>query len=146
MSALNKMNKINDICLFVKDFKGSVDFFQNKFGFKLIRLQPNEVDANYAEFEFHGTSLTLWDQDGIASVVDATYLGEDGHHFMIAIKVNSVDDVNAIHDELTKNGVTCIKAPTDYEFGSRASYYLDYEENIWEVFAWSNGGMGPGIL
>ena len=47
--------------------------------------------------------------------------------------------------ELTANGVECIQQPTTYEFGSRAAYFLDYEKNIWEVFAWKEGN-GPGLL
>ena len=65
MSSLQKLRKLNDICLFVDDFKGSLNFYVEKFGFKVVRLQPDPEHANYAEFEFNGTSVTLWQKDGV---------------------------------------------------------------------------------
>ncbi len=146
MNSLEKINKINDICMFVKDFNGALEFFTKKFGFKVKRLQPSIINADYAEFEFKGTSITLWQIDGVTKVIDKKYLKEKGHNFMIAVKVESVDCVDQIHKEFIKNGVICIKEPTDYPFGSRAAYYLDFEENIWEMFAWIDGKNGPGLL
>ena len=145
MSSLQKLTKVNDICLFVKDFQGSLKFYTEKFGFKVKRLQPDPEHANYAEFEFQGTSVTLWDKKGLCEVVDHTYIDGEGHHFMIAVKVPALKDVDDIYDELTANGVNCIKEPTTFEFGSRAAYFLDFEGNVWEVFAWEEGN-GPGLI
>lgn len=145
MSSLDKLAKVNDICLFVDDFKGSLEFYKEKFGFKVKRLQPDEVHANYAEFDFHGTSVTLWDKKGVLEIMNTDDLGEYGHRFMIAVKVPQVKDVDDIYEELTKNGVICIKEPVTYPFGSRAAYFCDHEKNIWEVFAWEEGN-GPGLL
>jgi catechol 2,3-dioxygenase-like lactoylglutathione lyase family enzyme len=145
MSALDKIDRINDICLFVKDFTGSVTFFTERFGLKLKRLQPDNENPNYAEFDFHGTTLTLWDKKGVSGVIDSQFIDGDGHHFMIAVKVPAAADVDAIYDALTHNGVTCIKAPETYPFGSRAAYFLDHEQNVWEIFAWL-AGNGPGLL
>jgi catechol 2,3-dioxygenase-like lactoylglutathione lyase family enzyme len=145
MGALDKLDKVNDICLFVKDFSGSIKFFTEKFGLKLKRLQPDSENANYAEFDFRGTSVTLWDKKGVCEVIDSKYLDGEGHHFMIALKVPGIQDVDDIYKALTQNGVTCIKPPATYPFGSRAAYFLDYERNIWEIFAWLEGN-GPGLL
>lgn len=145
MSALDKLTHINDICLFVEDFQNSLKFYTEKFGFKVKRLQPDEEHANYAEFDFHGTSVTMWHNEGFFEVVDRKYVGGDGHHFMIAVKVPALQDVDDIHAQLTANGVNCIGQPRTFEFGSRAAYFQDYEGNIWEVFAWEEGN-GPGLL
>ena len=145
MSSLQKLRKLNDICLFVDDFKGSLNFYVEKFGFKVVRLQPAPENANYAEFEFNGTSVTLWQKDGVIEAMGNEHLGEYGHHFMIAVKVPEMKDVDDIYEELTANGVECFQKPTTYPFGSRAAYFLDYEKNVWEVFAWEEGN-GPGIL
>ena len=136
---------MNDICLFVKDFKGSLQFYTEKFGFKVKRLQPDEEHANYAEFDFNGTSITLWEKKGLLEVLDRKHIDGDGHHFMIAIKVPTVEDVDQIYEELMDNGVTSLKEPTTFEFGSRAMYVSDHEGNVWEVFAWVEGN-GPGLL
>ena len=141
MSSLEKLTKLNDICLFVDDFWGSLNYYVEKFGF---RLQPDPEHANYAEFDFNGTGVTLWQRDGVVAAM-GDHLGEYGHHFMLAVKVPALADVDAIYQELTANGVESIQQPTTYEFGSRAAYFLDYEKNIWEVFAWKEGN-GPGLL
>ena len=145
MGKLEMLTKLNDICLFVKDFQGALKFYTEKFGFKVKRLQPDPEHANYAEFEFHGTAVTLWDKKGLCEVVDHTYIDGDGHHFMMAVKVPALQDVDDIAEELIGNGVNCIKEPTTYGFGSRADYFQDFEGNVWEVFAWEEGN-GPGLL
>ncbi|MDR1482773.1 MAG: VOC family protein [Synergistaceae bacterium] len=145
MGSLDRLAKVNDICLFVRDFKGSVKFYTEKFGLRVKRLQPDSEHANYAEFDFNGTSVTLWDESGVREILDRACLGGEGHHFMIAVKVPSVEDVDAIHGELTGRGVVCVSCPKIYPFGSKAAYYLDHERNIWEIFAWMEGN-GPGLL
>lgn len=145
MCKLEQLTKINDICLFVKDFRGALQFYTEKFGFKVKRLQPDAEHANYAEFEFHGTAITLWDKSGLCEVIDRKYIDGDGHHFMIAVKVSAMQDVDDIARELIGNGVKCIKEPYTYGFGSRAAYFQDFEGNVWEVFAWEEGN-GPGLL
>jgi catechol 2,3-dioxygenase-like lactoylglutathione lyase family enzyme len=131
---LDKLDRINDICLFVKDFEGSIKFFTEKFALK--RLPPDSDNIYYARFDFCGTILTLWDKQNVREVIDHKYIDGEGHHFMIAIKVSDAQDVDDVHRALTHNGVVCIKPPEDYPFGTRSSYFLDHEKNIWEVFAW----------
>jgi catechol 2,3-dioxygenase-like lactoylglutathione lyase family enzyme len=145
MNALDKIKTVNDICLFVKDFDGALEFYKKKFGMIPKRLQPSESDANYAELDFEGTTVTLWARSGVYDVIDSRYVEGGGHPFMIAVKVPAISDVNDIYDAFSANGVVCIKEPATYAFGSRAAYFLDYEENIWEIFAWVDGD-GPGLL
>lgn len=142
---LDGLTKINDICLFVKDFDKALKFYVEKFGFKVKRLQPDSIHPNYAEFVFHGTAVTLWQVDGAAEAIGREVLGDEGHHFMIAVKVNGIGTVDEIYNELIGNGVECVREPVTYEFGSRAAYFKDCEGNIWEVFAWVEGN-GPGLL
>ena len=87
----------------------------------------------------------MWDKSGVTQVLDSKYLGGEGHHFMLAVKVPAPGDVDDIHEELVIRGVECISSPNVYPFGSKAAYYLDHERNIWEVFAWMEGN-GPGLL
>jgi len=145
MNPLDKISRINDICLFVDDFQGSLKYYTEKFGFKVKRLQPDPEHANYVEFEFRDTTVTMWQKDGVIQAMGDAHLGEYGHHFMIAVKVPALQDVDDIYEALTANGVECFQGPTTYEFGSRAAYFLDYEKNVWEIFAWEEGN-GPGLL
>lgn len=145
MTKLEMLTQLNDICLFVEDFQKALEFYTEKFGFQVKRLQPDGKHANYAEFEFHGTGVTLWEKKGLCEVVDHQYIDGGGHHFMMAVKVPALQDVDDIAEELIGNGVNCIKEPVTYKFGSRAAYFQDFEGNVWEVFAWEEGD-GPGLL
>ena len=64
---------------------------------------------------------------------------------MVAIRLESLSDVDDVYDELLIRGVKCIKPPVTYGFGARSAYFLEYENNIWEMFAWQEG-LGPGLL
>lgn len=145
MGKLDQLTKLNDICLFVDDFQGSLNYYVEKFGFQIKRLQPDSDHANYAEFDFNGTSVTLWQRDGVCQAMNGDFLGPCGHHFMLAVRVPSLQDVDDIYQELVSNGVSCISPPVTYSFGSRAAYFQDLEHNIWEVFSWEEGN-GPGLL
>lgn len=143
----NRKFRINDICLFVSDFWGSYNYFTNVFGFEAKRFQPNKEEASYCEFIFEDTTVTMWDRAAvIRDAIDQRYLGEGTtHHFMIAIKVQTPDEVTQISNDFKERGAKIIKEPTDYEFGTRAAYFQDFEDNIWEIFAWFEGN-GPGLV
>ena len=133
MADLELLTKINDICLFVPDMEKAVDFYENKMGFKL----KSRRGALYTEFEFQGTGLTLWAEEEVASyAIPKECLGKEGHHFMIAIKVENPQIVDDISAELTKNGVECISVPKNYHWKCRTAYFKDINGNIWEIFAW----------
>ena len=78
-------------------YKRQLKIYTEKFGFKVKRLQSDPEHANYAEFEFHGTAVTLWDKKGLCEVVDHTYIDGEGHHFMMAVKVPALQDLSLIH-------------------------------------------------
>lgn len=111
MDSLQKLQKLNDICLFVDDFQGSLRFYVEKFGFKVIRLQPDPEHANYAQFDFNGTAVTLWQKDGVIEAMGSKALGEYGHHFMLAVKVPQLQDVDDIYSELTSRAWSAFKSP-----------------------------------
>jgi len=142
MSAdLKMLTKLNDVCFYVEDLEKAVDFYTEKMGFEIKRRQPG-----YVEFDFQpGASFSLWQLDGLHKVVNKKHLKKVGHHFMMAIKVPTLKDVDELRNELVSRGVECISEPTTYPFGARATYFKDIIGNIWEVFAWEEGD-GPGLL
>ncbi|MBS4208207.1 VOC family protein [Bacillus sp. FJAT-50079] len=140
MADLNMLTKLNDICFYVPDLEEAVQFYTEKMGFEIRRRQPG-----YVEFLFQGTSLSLWQVDGVYHAVKKEHLGAIGHHFMMAINVPTIKDVDELHEELIGRGVECIAPPKTFPFGARAVYFKDIIGNIWEVFAWVEGN-GPGIL
>lgn len=146
MGDLSQLTKINDICLYVDDFETMKQFYVEKFGFQIIRCQPDPSLPNYIEFEFQGTSVTLWEKSGVMKVLEEDDLGSYGHHFMIAVRVPDVADVDDIHAILTVREVPCLKQPQSYPFMCRAAYYQDPEQNIWEVFAYIDSDANNGLL
>ena len=100
------LRNLNDVCLFVQDFDGSVKFYEEKLGFKIVRRQPG-----YVEFDFNGTSVTLWDEAGVYTAIPKEELGGPGNHFMLAVKVPELQDVDDICDELRQRGVDFISEP-----------------------------------
>lgn len=141
------IKKINDICLFVTDFDRSLEYYQNVFGLKIKRAQPNAIQPNYIEFDFHGTGITMWDRRSVISdAIPEEFLGSlSSHNFMIAIKLDTPDQVTQTFNRLKARGAKFACEPKDFHFGSRACYMLDYENNIWELFSWFEDN-GPGLL
>lgn len=142
-----KVVRLNDICIFVKDFWGSYEYYTKVFGLKPKRYQPDKENATYVEFEFQDSTVTMWEKSAvIRDAIPAEYLGDEtSHNYMVAIKLSTVEEVTKMYKELKERGAKVIKAPVDYEFGTRAVYLQDHENNIWEIFAWFEGD-GPGLV
>lgn len=138
---------INDICLFVSDFRQSVEYYQSVFGFTIKRAQPDSVNPEYVEFDFRGTGITLWDRSSvIRDAIPQRFLGNTAsHNFMIAVMLDTPRQVTDLFNEIKNRGGKIISEPKDFHFGSRACYLLDHENNIWEIFSWFTGN-GPGLL
>ena len=146
MSAVEKLDNIEAICFFPKDFDGSRKFFEEKWGFRPKRIQPTVENPNFIEYSFRGATIAIWARDAVAEIMGEENLMDEAHNFMAAIKVPRVEDVDEIYEDFTAKGVVCISKPETFGFGSRAAYFLDYERNIWEIFAWVEGGDGPALV
>jgi len=131
--------KLNDICLFVEHLEETERFYTAKLGFAVKRRQPG-----YIEFDFSGTTVTLWESRGVTAAIPEGDRTGGGHHFMLAVRVPRLQDVDAISATLKRRGVTFINDPQTYPWGARAAYFKDNNGNIWEIFAWQEGD-GPGL-
>ena len=136
---MTQLRKLNDVCLFVKDLEETERFYAEKLGFMVKRRQPG-----YIELDFDGTSVTLWEERGVLAAIEKKHLGGDGHHFMLAVRVSRLEDVDEIAARLKACGVLIISEARTYPWGAKALYFKDNEGNIWEVFAWQQGN-GPGL-
>lgn len=136
---MEKLQTVNDICLFVDDLNVSEQFYTEKMGFTVKRRQPG-----YIEFQMSGTSVTLWQKPGVYRAIPEKALGPRGHHFMIAVRVPALQEVDDIWTTLMERGVSAISEPETYPWGARAAYFPDPDGNIWEIFAWEESD-GPGL-
>ena len=153
MSYQDKIDNIEAICLFPKDFEASRRFYEDVFGFQPKRIQKDGVDPtvenpNFIEYQFHGATFALWARDAVADIMGEENLKAPvmAHNFMIAVRVKNVDDVDLVHKGFMERGVKCLSVPTTHHFGSRAAYYQDIEGNIWEIYAWCDGKDGPSLV
>jgi len=149
MSYKDKLDNINGICFFPRDFERAREFFEGIWGFKPRRVQPPSPETggkvNYVDYSFRGAVIVLWDREEVSRILGADVVGE-AHNYMTAVRLNRVDDIDEVYEEFTAKGVTCISKPETFSFGSRAAYFLDCEKNIWELFAWCEGGEGPALI
>lgn len=150
MNYQDKIDNIDAVCFFPKDFEGARRFFEDVWGFKPKRIQPPVQETgfttNFIEYIFRGATIAIWDRKEVIDIMGEEAIGGEGHNYMTAVKLPRVEDVDELYEEFVGRGVTCISKPTTHSFGSRAAYFLDYEKNIWEFFAWCEGGDGPALV
>ena len=153
MSYKDKIDNIEAVCLFPKDFEASRRFYEGVFGFRPTRIQNDGVDPtvenpNFIEYKFQGATFALWSRDAVADIMGEDHLKQPvmPHNFMTAVRLKSVEDVDVIHQGFMERGVKCLREPNTYHFGSRAAYYQDIEGNIWEFYAWCDGKDGPSLV
>lgn len=149
MNYQDKIDNIDAVCFFPKDFEGARRFFEEVWEFTPKRIQPPVEETgyttNFVEYVFRGATVAIWDRKEVTEIMGEAAIGE-GHSYMTAVKLPSVQDVDAVYEEFMGKGVRCISKPHTYNFGSRAAYFLDFEGNVWEFFAWSEGGDGPALV
>lgn len=151
MNYQEKIDNIDAVCFFPKDFEGARRFFEEVWGFLPKRIQPPVAETgfttNFIEYKFYGATIAIWDRKEVIGIMGEEAIGGEGHNYMTAVKLPRPEDVDRVYEDFTKRGVICISKPTTYNFGSHAAYFLDHEKNIWEFFAWTQGGEdGPALV
>ena len=58
---------------------------------------------------------------------------------MVAVRVETADAVDALHDELARKGVHIVQAPTTHKWNARTAYFSDPDGNLWEIYSWVDG-------
>ena len=129
--SLEPLRNLTDIGLFVADLERAVTFYGETLGFALKRR-----DIGFAEFRTEGVGLALWE---VADVTQALKLAEtprQGLAAMVAVRVETAEEVDALHDALVAKGVTIVQAPTTHAWNARTTYFSDPDGNLWEIYAW----------
>ena len=144
----DKIDNIDAVCFFPKDFEKAKKFFEEVWEFKPKRIQPPVKETgfvtNFIEYQFKGATVAIWDRKEAGEIMGDIF-GED-HNYMTAVELKDMKDVDELYEKFTERGVRFVCKPTTFSFGSRAAYCLDIEGNIWEFYAWTNGGEGPALV
>ena len=129
--SLEPLRNLTDIGLFVSDMERAVAFYGETLGFELKRR-----DIGFAEFQTNGVGLVLWE---VADVTQALALAEtprQGLSAMVAVRVETADAVDTLHEALVSKGVRIVQPPTTHAWNARTTYFSDPDGNLWEIYTW----------
>jgi len=115
------------ITLFTEDLEQTKEFYQNVFG-----LPIDYEDPNSAVFKFGGTLVNLLKITEANELIEPAKVAnrESGSRYVFTI---SVDDVDAMCNELVSRGVKLLNGPMDRPWGIRTASFMDPAGNIWEI-------------
>jgi lactoylglutathione lyase len=111
-------------CLLVDDFERSLEFYTMVLG-----LEINSQEGKFANFKLEGTELAIFQKDEATAMFPEKYMGKGGG-VILAIQTG---DVGRFCEELKNKGVEIIEGPKETPWGQVVAYFLDPDNNIWEV-------------
>lgn len=119
--------RISAITLFVEDLATTKAFYQATFGLPVVF-----EDANSAVFTFGDTLINLLKVSAAKELIEPAQVGSynQGSRFVFTITVN---DVDAMCEELKSRGVTLLNGPIDRPWGIRTASFTDPAGYIWEI-------------
>jgi len=118
------MTDPNMFLLYVDDPQGSAVFYRG-----LLEREPLEESRHFAKFEMRpGVMLGLWAREDVEPL-PTTPGGQE-----IAFTVANEDEVDALHEEWCKRGMTIALEPTRMDFG-HTFVALDPDGHRLRVFA-----------
>lgn len=131
---------ISDVCLLVDNVERAIDFYVDKLGFKLRRRAEG-----FADFSGAGLTLAVWEAAHMSRTtgVPNRPAPPGVRKVMTAIEVSPPLRIDEIYAELSASGVV-VQPPTNFPWNARALYFSDPDDNLWEVYAWLEGGPEAG--
>ena len=130
---------ISDVCVLVRDVDATVRFYTEKLGFTLKHRA-----LGFADFTGAGVTLACWERAHIGRHAGVP-VHEGPTSMVIAVKLDSVADLDAAYAELEGNGVAFVGPPADYPWNARCVYFAGPDGELWELYAWLPGGA-PGRI
>ena len=123
--------------MLVADVERSMRFYVDLLGFELLHRAEG-----FADFKGAGVTLALWEIGHMARHTGASPKRSpaDLHKACVAVKLAGPSVVDAIYQELSKAGVTFIRPPADHVWNAYCCYFADPDDNLWELYAWREGG------
>jgi catechol 2,3-dioxygenase-like lactoylglutathione lyase family enzyme len=137
MTAFAQTHPITDICFLVADLEQAAEFYVQRLGFIPRRRAPG-----FADFKGAGITLALWEIAHIAANAGISGLRAPPgvHKACAAVELASPDAVDATYAELAAAGVRFTRPPANYSWNARCCYFADPDDNLWELYAWAEGG------
>jgi hypothetical protein len=127
------VNRINIICLGVKDMAESIRFYRDGLGFVTdeARVSPPVVFFSSA-----GTKLELYPINLLAQDINEDDPPPIAHGFAgitLAYNARSVSEVDSVVQQAILAGATVAKSPRNVFWGGYSGYFIDPNGYYWEV-------------
>ena len=129
------MNRINIICLGVKDMKRSLNFYRDLLGFKTEVIDDT---ADVVFFDTPGTKFELYPLELLAQDISSDIPPQIANGFAgitLAYNVAEKQDVDTIIELARNAGAKIVKEPQAVFWGWYHGYFMDLDGYYWEV-AW----------
>jgi catechol 2,3-dioxygenase-like lactoylglutathione lyase family enzyme len=141
-TSTDHLSRITDVCLIPDDLDLAIAFYRDVLGYQVSHRMPGFVD-----FTGPGPVLALWEAEHLSANtgVPATAGRAAGPAVMLAIELDSPDEVDVAHGRLTSRGVEFYREPADYPWNARCAYFAGPCGELWELYAWYDGGE-PGAV
>ena len=117
------------LTLGVNDLNQSIDFYENKFGWKRSELSNESIIF----YELKGIHLALYDREELAKDATIDPSGDGFRSFTMAYNTRSEKEVDDLIESLRKQGVQVIKEPQKVFWGGYSGYIADPDGNLWEI-------------
>lgn len=117
-------DKLFAACLLVRDFDRSLQFYRDILG-----LTVNSQEGEFANFKLGETELAIFGKKGATAMFPEKYM-KSGGGVSLAFQVK---DVAKACEELKAKRVEIIEGPKKTAWGQTVAYFLDPDENIWEL-------------
>ena len=129
------LNRMNIVCLGVKDMEKSIQFYRDGLGFK-----TDEKDNNPKVIFFNtsGTKLELFPVELLAKDINKNSPHKKTNGFSgitLAYNAKSKKEVVEVIEQARKAGATIEKEPQEVFWGGYHGYFSDPDGYYWEV-AW----------
>ncbi len=118
---------ITAITLFTEDLTAAKEFYQKVFG-----LPVHYEDSTSAVFAFGATLINIIEVGQAPGLIAPAPVAapEAGARLQFTL---TVDDVDAMCDELRARGVRLLNGPMDRPWGIRTAAFKDPAGHIWEI-------------
>jgi uncharacterized protein len=129
------MNRINIICLGVRNMERAIRFYRDGLGFK-TNEKSNNPEVIF--FSTSGTKLELYPLELLAKDINNDNPPPIGTGFVgitLAYNAKTKEEVVEVIELARKAGARIVKEPQDVFWGGFHAYFADLDGYYWEV-AW----------
>lgn len=130
------MNRINVICLGVRDIVKTRAFYRDGLGFT---TPNNEEKPDVVFFNNGGTKLELYPLEELAKDINETNPPTIGAGFggiTLAFNAKTKEEVDAIFSKVENLGGKIAKRPETVFWGGYSGYIQDLDGYYWEIAYW----------